>query len=636
MLRGLRQASNSWFGRAIMAAVMSLLVLSFAVWGIGDIFRGFGRSTFAKIGNTEIGIEQFRQLYRDRLQLFSRQIGRNITMDQARAAGIDQQLVRAIVSDFVLDERVRKLRLAVSDDEIRRRITSDPRFQGINGQFDRERFLATLRQMSTSEQRFVADERREILRRQLGGTFVGTPLVPDALVEAVERYQNEERSIDYVLLNRALAGEVEEPTAEALAAYFQDRKMLFRFPEFRKIVVMGLLPAEQARWLEISDDDLKSIFEQRRTRFTIPERRQVQQMVFPNADEARAAAERIGKGETFDAIAKERNLTEADIDIGTVTKASMLDPTVADATFALAENEVSAPVKGRFGTVLVRVLKIEPEKVPAFEEVATQLRNEISMERARSQITDRYAKIEDERSIGKTLAEAAETVKIAARTVEVDRMGRDASGMLVTGLPDPQRVLTLAFAAEPGVENDPIQFEGGYVWYEVLGITPSRERALDEVKEQVEQRWREDGIANRLKAKAAQIIDKVKSGTSLADAAEAEGLKVESKSGIKRAGPASPLSSAALDVLFRATKDAVATAQAEQPAEQVVFRVSDIIIPKVDPASDQAKQIRDTLGSAITEDLYGEFINYAQQEVGVTINQIALRQILTGQASTDN
>src|SRR5262245_34805997 len=140
MLRGLRDASKGWLGRTVMGLVMGLLVLSFAVWGIGDIFRGFGRSTFAKIGDQEIGIEQFRQLYRDRLTLFSRQIGRNITFEQARATGIDQQIVRSIVSEFVIDERARKLRLSVSDDEIRRRILADPRFQGLNGQFDRERF----------------------------------------------------------------------------------------------------------------------------------------------------------------------------------------------------------------------------------------------------------------------------------------------------------------------------------------------------------------------------------------------------------------------------------------------------------------------------------------------------------------
>ncbi|HXW49741.1 MAG TPA: SurA N-terminal domain-containing protein, partial [Xanthobacteraceae bacterium] len=63
MLRGIRKASENWLGRGVMAAVMALLAGSFAIWGINDIFRGFGRSTLAKIGNTEIPIEQFRQVY---------------------------------------------------------------------------------------------------------------------------------------------------------------------------------------------------------------------------------------------------------------------------------------------------------------------------------------------------------------------------------------------------------------------------------------------------------------------------------------------------------------------------------------------------------------------------------------------
>src|SRR5215831_18029881 len=76
MLRGLRKASSNWLGKAVMAAVVGFLVISFAIWGIGDIFRGFGRSTVAKIGGAEITIEQFRTLYNDRLQQYSRQLGR--------------------------------------------------------------------------------------------------------------------------------------------------------------------------------------------------------------------------------------------------------------------------------------------------------------------------------------------------------------------------------------------------------------------------------------------------------------------------------------------------------------------------------------------------------------------------------
>ena len=76
MLRGIRKASANWLGRAVMGTVMVLLAASFAVWGINDIFRGFGRSTLAKIGGTEIPIEQFRQLYNERLQQIGRQFGR--------------------------------------------------------------------------------------------------------------------------------------------------------------------------------------------------------------------------------------------------------------------------------------------------------------------------------------------------------------------------------------------------------------------------------------------------------------------------------------------------------------------------------------------------------------------------------
>jgi len=191
----MRQASKGWIGRVVMMAVMGLLVASFAIWGIGDIFRGFGRSTFAKVGHTEIGIEQMRQLYRDRLQQVSRQLGRNITMDQARALGLDRRLIQQILAEFVLDEKVRQLGLAVSDAEIRRRIMADPMFQAPNGQFDKQRFDALLRNGGFTEQRFVAEQRRETLRRQLAATVIGGPSVPKAIVEAADRYHSEQRTI---------------------------------------------------------------------------------------------------------------------------------------------------------------------------------------------------------------------------------------------------------------------------------------------------------------------------------------------------------------------------------------------------------------------------------------------------------
>ena len=102
MLRGIRKASSNWLGKAIMSVVMGVLILSFAVWGIADIFKGFGQSTLAKIGKTEISTEQFRQIYTDKLQQFGRQFGRPLTAEQARAFGLDRQVLQQTRPDALL------------------------------------------------------------------------------------------------------------------------------------------------------------------------------------------------------------------------------------------------------------------------------------------------------------------------------------------------------------------------------------------------------------------------------------------------------------------------------------------------------------------------------------------------------
>ena len=635
MLRGLRKASSNWLGKSILAAVVGFLISSFAIWGIGDIFRGFGRSTVAKIGRIELTVDQFRMLYNDRLQQFARQLGRPISGDQARAMGIDRLVLSQIVAEFLLDERARQLGLALSDAEVSRYITNDPSFRGPNGQFDRFRFEQIIRNAGYTEARYVAEQRRRLMRLELAGTIAQGLNAPKALLAAADRYQNEQRAIEYVLLDRAQAGDIPQPMPEELAKYFDERKIAFRAPEYRKVTIVSLIPSEQAHWIEISDADLKRAYEERRARYATPERRHVLQIDFSSVEAAQAAADRVAKGASFVEVAKELGKTEKDIDLGTVTKSAMIDKAVADAAFSLKEGEVSAPVQGRFGTVLVQVTKVEPEQVRSFEEVAPELKQELATARAKSETLDIYNKLEDARSEGKTLTEAAENLKLPARTIEaVDRSGRDPNGNPVN-LPDQQPLLQGIFATDIGIERDPLQFQDGYVWYDVTGITPSRERSLDEVKDQVETRWREQEIGKRLAEKATAILDKVKAGATLAEAAAPDHLKVETLSGIKRGQGTGPLSASAVDAVFRTAKEAAGKADAATPPEQVVFRVTDIVVPKLDPESQDAKRIAETLDRGLSEDLYAEYIAYLEREIGVTINQSALNQVVSGGAGTD-
>jgi peptidyl-prolyl cis-trans isomerase D len=418
MLRGIQNATRNWLGRIVMGLVVGLIGISFAIWGIGDIFRGFGQSTVAVVGGTEIRVEPFRQLYQDRLQQLSRSLGRPILPDQARALGLDRNVLNQMITETLVDERAKALRLGLTDAEVARRITENENFKSITGQFDRFRFDQTLRNMGYNEARFVDEIRRETIRQQLIGTVGGDPAVSKTAVEALNRFRNEQRGIEYFALGPAQAGDIPTPTPEELAKYFEARKVLFRAPEYRKLVTVVLLPEHLAASIEVSDADVKRAYDDRKARYETPERRHVLQIVFPSMEEALTGAEKIAQGTSFTALAEERGLKPSDIDLGTVAKTAMVDRAVGDAAFALKEGEVSKPIEGRFGATLVQALKIEPPKTRPFEEVAEEIRREIATDRARNELIDVQEKIEDERLGGATLSEAARKFGLEARVIE--------------------------------------------------------------------------------------------------------------------------------------------------------------------------------------------------------------------------
>jgi peptidyl-prolyl cis-trans isomerase D len=199
-------------------------------------------------------------------------------------------------------------------------------------------------------------------------------------------------------------------------------------------------------------------------------------------------------------------------------------------------------------------------------------------------------------------------------------------------LPQNVDVLTAAFGAEVHGENEPLRVpsNGGYVWFDVESITAARDRPFDEVKDKVVARWRDDEMASRLKAKATEMLDKIKAGTSFADVAAAEKLKVEWRPGIKRGGAGSGLSPVAVTEVFNTAKDAAGSVEGATPTERMVFRLTEIKVPPLDPQSAEAKRIDEALKARYTEDLIAEYVARLQKDIGVTINQSALNQVSGG------
>ena len=199
------------------------------------------------------------------------------------------------------------------------------------------------------------------------------------------------------------------------------------------------------------------------------------------------------------------------------------------------------------------------------------------------------------------------------------------NGQLAANIPPGLDVVSQAFGSDVGVDNDPIQFNGGYVWYDVLGITPSRERSLDEVKDQVEAKWRDDQIASRLRAKATEMVQKLDQGGNFADEAAASGLKVETANGFRRDASLPGPPASVVETAFRTPKGG-AGQTAGGANEWIVFRVTDVSVPPVDLASEDIKKLKETLRRGLTDEQLAQYVTKLETEIGTTINQNAFPQ----------
>ncbi|NIX77168.1 SurA N-terminal domain-containing protein [Microvirga terricola] len=631
MLRGMRNIGQSLIGKTIFTVLFGILIVSFAIWGIGDIFRATPRSTVARIGHTDITIEQYRTAFNNELQRLGRQFRTIISPEQARLYGIDQQVLNTLISEAVLTEQAKKLGLSVSDQTVARAIVDDPNFKGADGQFNRALFDQVLRNASLSEAGFVNEQRAAMTRIHLGEAIAGDLNVPVAAREALNRYTNEKRAASYVVLSASMAGDIPAPTNDQLQTFFNERKGSFQAPEYRALALFSIDASTVAKPETVSDADARQRYEQEKAKFGTPERRTIQQIAFPSQEEAEAAFSKIKEGATFDAIAAERNVSQPDLDLGTFTKSEMLDPAVADAAFSLAEGATSGPVAGRFGPVIVRVTKVQPESVRPFEEVAGEIRQEIAQSRAQEAIEKLHDSIEDARAGARPLADIAKEKGLTLVQIPAaDSKGLDKSGKPVD-LPERDALLKAAYASDIGVDNEPVRAaKGGYVWYDVTGIEPTRAKTLDEVRDQVATLWREDEIAQRLSEKARQLTERVEKGETLEVVAQELGAPVKAVTDLARNAAKDDLTSEAVNRIF-----SIPVGKAGNTANgtdaRAIFKVTSATVPPLVTTTQEAQRFETQLRNSMSDDLINQYIAQARQDLGVTINQQALRQATGGE-----
>jgi len=272
MLSGMREAQKGWLGKIIMTVMFGFLIVSFGIWGIGDIFRITHREVVASVGSREITSVEYRLAFQDELQRLSAQSRRNVTSAQAFALGIDRQVLAGMLADAALDQKAAQLGLALSQATITRAIYTDPTFRNPDGSFNRARFLEVLRQYGFTEESFLREQRSRYLRGQISEAIAGAAPISGMMLEALHRFSAEARAVDYVVLPQGAAGEIAPPDDAALSAFYESRKSEFAAPEYRSLVLLPLDPAMLAKPESVSEADARAEYDkQKEKRFSSSE-----------------------------------------------------------------------------------------------------------------------------------------------------------------------------------------------------------------------------------------------------------------------------------------------------------------------------------------------------------------------------
>ena len=219
MLGILRSAAGTWVAKALL----SLLVLSFLVWGIsGRMMGGFaGHDAVIMAGGTKVSLNEYRLAYDRQLNQMSQQFGQRLTHEQATALGIDGQVLGQLVGGAVLDEQARKLGLGLSKDRLAELTREDPAFKGPGGTFDRRTFEYLLQQVGMRPEDYLKNRANVAVRQQIVEAISDGLKAPNTFLKAVALYRGEDRTIDYVSLPKSLVEPIEAPSDSALQAYFE-------------------------------------------------------------------------------------------------------------------------------------------------------------------------------------------------------------------------------------------------------------------------------------------------------------------------------------------------------------------------------------------------------------------------------
>jgi len=515
--------------KKLIQVLLFLMFIPFAFFWVGDYVRDAGPGVgVAKVGDQEITREEFNRALRERQQVLQNAAEGRIAPELLDSPQVRQAALDGLVQRRLLLDRAVRSGITVTEAQIDRVITEAPLFRGGDGKFSQIQAEEYLRSENMTAAGFRARLRQDALIQQLSNGIAGTGFVPRTVVARLARLAEQSREVSYATLSpeRFLAQVKIAP--DAAKRYYDANPAEFRVPE--QVRVEYVVLSIESLMSEITPDpeEVRKTYESSRSQYGVEESRQAAHILItadPAAggkEKARARAEAIygelqKKPAGFADAAKKHSQDPGSAarggDLGYISRGMMADvPEFEAAAFKLKAGEISPPVESKLGFHIIRVSEVRPATVKPFEEVRSQIENEIKKQQA----SRRFAELGH--TFTNVVYEQSESLKPAAELIKAPIRQ---SGWISRARAEPpldnSRLLGAIFSDETLKDRrntEAIEVASGQlVSARLLERKAASTRPFEEARAAIETRLTEREAARLAAEEGRQLLDAVRQGT---------------------------------------------------------------------------------------------------------------------------
>lgn len=509
MLNKLRNSSNNAFIKIILGSLLTILILSFAMWGTEDLIGvNTKKNSVATVGKIDISSREFFSLYSRQTEEIRKLLGQSLNIEKGRQFGYVDRALSSLINRALFNNEANELGLSVSDLNVRDRILKDTSFKDDLGQFSELIFRQLISEAGYSEDSYIDGTRQDLAREQMVDTIRSSLKIPNVIKENLAKYNMEQRTVNYMTV-KSENQTINSPNETEIKKFFRENENIYMTNEYRAVQTLLLDAKQYAKGITVNEEEIKLIYEERKESLIKPERRYIKQILTDTFETAKLVLKDLNENKKITEVAnKYTNQSEEDIDLGWNIR-DELPEEIVDGVFKLKKNQVSNPIQSSFGWHVVKVIDIEERKELTYDNVKNSIENELLMEKGKEAVYDLQDDVEDFLSSGDTLQEISEKLDVKLiSALSIDKEGKDVNGEKNLDFQD-ERILRTIFNQKENEEGNLIDIDKdeGLAISIVSKIIPSRQMTFEEAKDKVEQ-----NLIKKMKFKAAEEkVTKIKS-----------------------------------------------------------------------------------------------------------------------------